>query len=145
MEPSERMMTSFFALFIVIAYIVMVVFYINPILSKNYMTLDDAIAMYIDTLASVEVGTAKIPVEKMTVKNVIILYETEGQKDGYEIDEEGWYVVSTYPLLFKSEKSASKINRYPADAKMEKRLLSPEMICIIKREGIPYPEVGETC
>ena len=142
MDPNKNIVAVTFSMVLVVAYLILSVPFINPYIPKNFITLDDAVALYIDTLASVERGTVKIPLDEGSVSDIRITYETRGKKDRYEIEHDGWYVLVTHQILGKeSMKSVSIINSYPTGAGiMERSIFSPENVCIVKEHG-KYPEV----
>ncbi|UCD02718.1 MAG: hypothetical protein JSV63_02930 [Candidatus Aenigmatarchaeota archaeon] len=142
MEGSKMIVAASLALILISFFWVNSALLLRPYLQKGFLTLDDSIATYIDTLASVESGNVKMEVERGLVKNINIVFENEGEKDGYIVVEPGWYVVVTYRSWDKEIKDASIINTYPAGEEFGKRFLSPQEICINKNEDSLYAEVG---
>ncbi len=131
-----------FALIVVALYLISAMYIVNPFLRKNFIILDDAVALYIDTLASLEEGSVMIPVETGAVNKLEIVYLHKGDEEGIEHD--GWYAVATYRMVAdKTEKSASRINTYPADAPVDGSIFSPTKVCIIKQRGAEYPRVSK--
>jgi len=142
MEGSRNMVAVSFALIVIALYLIACMYIVNPFLRKNFITLDDAVALYVDTLASVEKGTVKIPVESGTVNRVEIAYKEKGEEK--DIKEKGWYVIVTYRLLGeKTEKSASRINSYPKGAELDTSIFSPVSVCITKERGAEHPRVSK--
>jgi len=142
MEGTRNMVAVSFALIVVALYLISAIYIVNPFLSKNFIVLDDAVALYIDTLASVEEGSAVIHVEKGAVNKLEITYLKKGEEEGIEHD--GWYAVATYRMIAdKTEISASRINSYPFDAPANSNIFSPTEVCIIKERGSEYPRVSK--
>ncbi len=117
------------------------VYYLNPLLRANMDTLDDTIALYVDTLHVIDEGKVVIALPKNIVGSVRIDYETEGRKDGYEIDSDGWYVIVTYQFGGGTIRGASPINTYGEGAPMTSTLFAPESICISKKSDSERVEV----
>jgi hypothetical protein len=131
MEGSREMAAISFAVLVVLAYVIACAVVVNPLLQKNFIILDDAVALYIDTLASVEKGEVKIPLERGSVNRIEIAYKKEDKKEG--IPDAGWYVIVTYRLLGdQTETSASRINTYPQGADLETNIFQPNTVCITK-------------
>jgi len=144
MEGNKQLAAAVFAVMVISFYIVGFMYVINPFMKTGFVTIDDSITMYIDTLSSVEQGTVKIPAKDAGVRNVRISYETEGEKEGYAIPSDGWYVLVSYETGGSIVKSASRINSYPAGASLEKNIFSPYNVCVKKELGNIHPEV-ESC
>ncbi len=109
--------------------------YLNPLLRSDMDTLDDTIALYVDTLHVINEGEVEITLPRNIVGSVRISYETEGKKDGYEIKSEGWYAVVAYEFMGAVTRGASRINTYGEGAGITSSLFSPEKICISKSKG----------
>lgn len=142
MEGSRNMVAVSFALIVIALYLIVCMYIVNPFLRKNFIILDDAVALYVDTLASVEKGTVKIPVESGTVNRVEIAYKEKAEEN--DIKEKGWYVIVTYRLLGeKTEKSASRINSYPKGLELDTSIFSPVSVCITKEGSAEHPRVSK--
>jgi hypothetical protein len=137
MEGSRNMVAVSFALIVVIIYLVACMYVVNPFLRKQFIVLDDYVALYIDTMASVEKGSVEIPIEEGTVNRFEIAYRNKDKEE--EIPEDGWYVIVTYKL--PERKSASRINTYPEGANLDTRIFSPSVLCVVKEQGSEYPRV----
>jgi hypothetical protein len=140
MEGSRTMVAVSFAIIVTALYLVAIMYIVNPFLRRNFIVLDDAVALYIDTLSSVEKGKVTIPIEPGTINKVDIVYLEEG--DHKEVEKDGWYVAVTYRILAdKTEKSLNVINTYPAGGDFETGIFSPDFVCITKSRGDEYPRV----
>ena len=140
MEGSKDILAASFAILIVALYLIAAMYIVNPFMRKNFIILDDTVALYIDTMASVESGSVKIPVEAGSIKKMEISYN---EKDGDRgMEEDGWYVVVTYTLIAdKTATSSSRIFTYPEDSGLASTLFSPSDICIVKERGVEHSKV----
>ena len=140
MEGSRNMVAVSFALMVVLIYLIASIYMVNPFLRKNFITLDDAVALYVDTLASTDKGSVRIPVEKGSVKSIEVAYRTKNNDEG--ILEDGWYVIAVYNLADeRTEKSVSRISSYPSGAGLERSMFSPGAVCVDKEEDAKYARV----
>lgn len=131
-----------FAMIIFVFYLTYTMFVLNPFMSKNFLTADDSIALYIDTLSSVDSGNVMMSFQKGLIKSLCVTFETEGKKDGYEIGRDGWYVLVSYKLADRTIKDASIIESYPEDFEGEMMIPSPDEVCIKKNKNSRYARVG---
>jgi len=147
--PKEIIATTF-ALLVVVIYLVACVFTINPFLEENFISLDDAIAVYTDTLATVWGGNVRIPVEPGSIDTVVVAYKKKGTREkpveGFVysnifpvkqreiIPEDGWYVVAAYRTPASNNIiSSSKINSYPFEAfDVATTIYGPTAVCVNK-------------
>ena len=142
MEGSRTMVAVSFAIIVIALYLIATMYIVNPFLRRNFIILDDAVALYIDTLSSVEKGRVMIPVEPGTINKVDIVYLEKG--DHKDIGEDGWYVSVTYRMIAdKTEKSYHIINTYPLGADLETSLFSPKLVCIEKQRSSEYPRLSK--
>ncbi len=140
MEGSRDMLAATFAIIITAMYVIAAMYVVNPFMRKNFIVLDDTVALYIDTLASVDKGSVKIPVEEGSINKLEISYNEKDKDRG--MDEDGWYVIVTYRLVAdKNEVSASRIYTYPEGADMDVNLFSPSDICVVKESGTEQSKV----
>jgi hypothetical protein len=141
---SQNMFKFFLAVIVILFYIFWIYHYYSPLLQADVNTLDNRIAFYIDSLSTVEEGSVAIPIDARNVAEVAISYETEGEYDGYDIPEDGWYAVVTYSAFGRpSSKSSSMINAYLPTTSMYETFTAPRGICITKVGPSEYPEVEE--
>jgi hypothetical protein len=122
----------------------MTINYLNPLLRANMDTLDDTVALYVDTLHMVDEGRVEIDLPAKEIGSVRISYETKGKKDGYEINSDGWHAVVSYRFGEHTTKTASRINTYPEGADIGRSVFSPEKICIVKSPSSEYARL-EKC
>lgn len=140
MEGSKDMIAASFALLIVAFYLIISLYVVNPFMRKNFITLDDTVALNIDTLSSVERGFIKIPLEAGSINKLEVSYNEKDKSKGLE--EDGWYVVVTYTLVADmTETSSSRIFTYPEDAGLGFTLFSPSDICIVKEIDADFSRV----
>lgn len=141
MQGSKLMVTVAFSIIIVTIFWFALIYIVNPFLQGNFITLDDSIALYVDTLAVVEKGSVAIPIESGSVSRVEVAYKKKDKEE--EIPEDGWYVIVTYrmqtgvPIM-----DASRINTYPFGADMESYVINPDTVCIKKERESEYPRVS---
>jgi hypothetical protein len=119
---------------------------LNPALSQPALAakMASTIALYIDTMSVVESGTIRIPSELGTTYYVRVSYEEKGKKEGYEINDEGWYVVVHSKRGDEETTSTSRIHAYPPTAS---RPLGTEIsgirtVCVSKEKG-DYPRLTD--
>ncbi|MCD6496136.1 MAG: hypothetical protein J7K54_02590 [Candidatus Aenigmarchaeota archaeon] len=141
MEASRLAVVVAFAIIISLFFFIIATRVVGPLSEDNPFSLGDTVALYIDTLSSLEAGSVRIPVALDSVESLSISYEEKGKKDGYEIERAGWYVINEYKISGKTSKSPSRINTLPASGGFEKTITKPQSICITKRPEMPYAEV----
>jgi hypothetical protein len=143
MEPTRVMMAVAFALIVLVMTWIVAVYSVNPFLQANLNTLDDTIALYIDTLSSVEEGGVEVPLRKGTIGSVEVSFENKGkvEKGDYEIPADGWYVIVSYRVGDRTVKSPSRIKSYPSSGGYEIAVFSPESVCITKSGASEYARV----
>jgi hypothetical protein len=142
MEANRTIMAVAFALIMIFFTWVMAIRTMNPLIQANLNTLDDKIAFYVDTLSSADEGRVEIPLERDTISNVQVKFETKGDKDGYEISSDGWYVIVAYRIGRNVVKSAGRIATYQGTEGFEYSVYSPESVCITKSQSEDYARLA---
>ncbi|MFH0956923.1 MAG: hypothetical protein V1813_03600 [Candidatus Aenigmatarchaeota archaeon] len=142
MEGNKMIIAMSFALILISFFWIQGVYVIAPILQGGIYATEKGISVQIDALSSVDEGRVKLNIPVNMIKSVSVSYETKGDKESYKISEDGWYVIVSYKLGTGSVKGVSLIRSYPKGAAMEKTILSPSDLCVVKRADSPYAEVA---
>lgn len=134
-----------FSIVVVMWFLMSFVGLISSYAHRNTLVTDDYIALYVDTLDTVDSGSVMMPVDKNKVRSLRVSFETKGEKEHYSIPADGWYVIVTYKpydLLRTEIVSASRLYTYPPDISGAETVIPhPENVCIVKGKGSQYAEV----
>lgn len=142
-EMNYMMITSLLTSIIVI---ILAIEIANPLLSPPVLTekVANRVAMAVDTMAGIDQGEIKIPIDMEGEYIVRVSYEREGKKDGYEIEDEGWYVIARASMRDEEFVGLSKIHAYPSESveELQVDLPRPRTVCITKVTG-DNPKVND--
>jgi hypothetical protein len=121
---------------------VLYVRFLDPSAQADVLVIDDSVAFYIDTLATVEKGSVRIPNAGGMIRSVKISFEEKGKAPNYKIKDEGWHVIVSWDSGKRKLESAARINTYVPGGDFSVSLYNPDNICIIKRADSEYAEVS---
>lgn len=119
---------------------------VEPLLSVTASTAKTAnrISLSLEAMSGVEKGSLKIPVELGSQYSIRVSFEEKGERNGYKIDDAGWYVIVSSRSYEQEGVSVSRIYNYPeteVDA-LEAYIARPRMVCIYK-ERDEHPRVSK--
>ena len=149
-ELEKNVVLTLFALLIGVTALIVVVKYIDPLSSEQGLTakVANSLAMDIDSMSSVEEGRIETTMDPEKEMQIKVGFQKSGQKEGYIIDEDGWYVIASMMKLTKRIVMTSRIRTYPSSWNDELRdhemdMFKPQKICVVKERGKKYAYVKE--
>lgn len=141
MEGSRMVTAACFALVMICFFWIQGAYVVTPMLQGGLYATEKTISTSIDTLSAAEEGTVKLDIPKAMIKSVTVSYETAGDKDGYKVSEDGWHVIVSYKIGTSTVKGTSLIRSYQQGASVQKTIVSPQALCVVKERENPYAEV----
>lgn len=99
--------------------------------------LASRLSLGLETMAGIQDGTIKIPVEIDSRSYIKVSYEKKGNYDSFKIKEDGWYVIVTAKIEDNDITRVSRIYSYPEkdDTTLTSVMANPKAVCIQKETG----------
>jgi len=138
------------AILIGITGMVLVVMSIDPMKSEHTKatTLATGIALDINSLVSEDAGRIETEIDPSTDYFIRVIYHKAGNKEGYTVDADGYYIVVSIEKAGRTVYGFRRIDGYPSglgqeSSRLETDIWKPKRICVVKDAGSDYPVLKE--